>query len=62
MSLYLRILVGLVILHRSAIAFAQDSKELTPGYYVVVGAYAKSQEKMAQQYVEELRGKGNNAE
>ncbi len=62
MSLYLRILVGLVILHCYAIAFAQDSKELTPGYYIVVSAYAKSQQKMAQQYVEVLRGKGHNAE
>ena len=62
MSLYLRILVGLVILHCSAIAFAQDSKELTPGYYIVVSAYAKSQQKMAQQYVEVLKGKGHNAE
>ena len=62
MSLYPRILVGLVILHCSAIAFAQDSKELTPGYYLVVSAYAKSQQKMAQQYVEVLRGKGHHAE
>src|SRR6186713_1710668 len=62
MSLYLRILVGLVILHCSAITFAQDSKELTPGYYIVVSAYAKSKQKMAQQYVEVLRGKGHTAE
>ena len=62
MSLYLRILVGLVILHYSAIAFAQDSKELAPGYYIVVSAYAKSKQKMAQQYVEVLKGKGHNAE
>jgi outer membrane protein OmpA-like peptidoglycan-associated protein len=62
MNLYPRILVGLVILHCSSIAFAQDSKELTPGYYIVVSAYAKSQAKVAQQYVEALRGKGHNAE
>jgi len=62
MSLYLRILVGLVILHYSTIAFAQDSKELAPGYYVVVSAYAKSKQKMAQQYVEVLKGRGHHAE
>ena len=62
MSLYLRILVGLVILHYSTIAYAQDSKELAPGYYIVVSAYAKSKQKMAQQYVEVLKGKGHNAD
>jgi len=62
MSLYLRILVGLVILHCSVFAYAQDSKELAPGYYIVVSAYAKSKQKMAQQYVEVLKGKGHNAE
>jgi outer membrane protein OmpA-like peptidoglycan-associated protein len=61
MSPYLRILVGLVILHCYTIAFAQNSKELIPGYYIVVSAYAKSQQNMAQQYVEVLRGKGHNA-
>jgi len=61
MSLHLRILVGLVILHCYSIAFAQNSKELSPGYYIVVSAYAKSQEKKAQQYVEVLRGKGHDA-
>ena len=59
MSLYSRILVGLGILLFSATASSQDLKELTPGYYIVVSAYAKSQEKMAQQYVEVLREKGH---
>jgi outer membrane protein OmpA-like peptidoglycan-associated protein len=39
-------------------ASAQDSKELSPGYYVVVSAYAKSRENVAQNYVEVLRVKG----
>ncbi|RAV99868.1 OmpA family protein [Pseudochryseolinea flava] len=37
---------------------AQVSSELTPGYYVVVSAYAKSRENVAQNYVEVLRLKG----
>lgn len=41
--------------------FSQDSKELSPGYYVVVGAYAKSRENIAQNYVEVLRLKGYSA-
>ena len=36
----------------------QNPKELAPGYYVVVGAYAKSRENIAQNYVETLRLKG----
>jgi outer membrane protein OmpA-like peptidoglycan-associated protein len=39
-----------------------QSKELTPGYYVVVAAYAPSRESMAQKYVEELRKQGTTAE
>jgi len=43
-------------------AVSQDSKELTPGYYVVVGAYAKSRENVAQNYVEVLKLKGHTAD
>jgi outer membrane protein OmpA-like peptidoglycan-associated protein len=39
-------------------AFSQQSQELAPGYYVVVGAYAKSRENIAQNYAEVLRLKG----
>jgi outer membrane protein OmpA-like peptidoglycan-associated protein len=39
-----------------------QSKELTPGYYVVVAAYAPSRESAAQKYVEELRHQGTSAE
>ena len=56
-----KILLGLVILLISSKAFSQDSKELVAGYYVVVGAYAKSQEKMAQRYVDILTDKGRTA-
>jgi outer membrane protein OmpA-like peptidoglycan-associated protein len=38
--------------------FCQNSKELVPGYYVVVAAYAKSRENVAQNFVEVLRLKG----
>ncbi|HYG18302.1 MAG TPA: OmpA family protein [Ohtaekwangia sp.] len=38
--------------------FSQATRELRPGYYVVVGAYAKSRENVAQNYVEVLRLKG----
>jgi outer membrane protein OmpA-like peptidoglycan-associated protein len=39
-----------------------QSKELTPGYYVVVAAYAPSRESAAIRYVEELRQQGTSAE
>jgi outer membrane protein OmpA-like peptidoglycan-associated protein len=39
--------------------YSQDHKELTPGYYVVVGAYARSRENIAQNYVEVLKLKGH---
>lgn len=42
-------------------SFAQsERKELSPGYYVVVAAYAKSKENMAIMYVNSLRSKGYN--
>lgn len=43
-------------------AFSQTSKELPPGYYVVVGAYAKGRENVAQNYTESLRQKGFTAD
>lgn len=42
-------------------SFSQNSKELAPGYYVVVGAYARTRENVAQNYVEVLRLKGRQA-
>lgn len=45
----------------SGFMFSQNPKELAPGYYVVVGAYAKSRENIAQNYVETLRLKGRKA-
>ncbi|SHH93309.1 OmpA family protein [Chryseolinea serpens] len=41
--------------------FSQDSKELAPGYYVVINAYAPSRENVAQNYVEVLKMKGKEA-
>ncbi len=42
-------------------AICQQSIELKPGYYVVVSAYAKSRENVAQNYVELLKLKGYKA-
>ncbi|HEY9005141.1 OmpA family protein [Ohtaekwangia sp.] len=39
-----------------------QSKELAPGYYVVVGAYAPSREAVAQNYVNNLKLKGISAD
>jgi hypothetical protein len=50
------ILIGLLCY--SDRLLSQNSKELAPGYYVVVAAYAKSRENVAQNYVEVLRLKG----
>lgn len=50
------ILIGLLCY--SDPLFSQSSKELSPGYYVVVAAYAKTRENVAQNYVEVLRLKG----
>ncbi|HEY5917787.1 MAG TPA: OmpA family protein [Chryseolinea sp.] len=50
------ILIGLLCY--SDLLLSQNSKELAPGYYVVVAAYAESRENVAQNYVEVLRLKG----
>jgi outer membrane protein OmpA-like peptidoglycan-associated protein len=50
------ILIGLLCY--SDRLLSQNSKELAPGYYVVVAAYAKSRENVAQNYLEVLRLKG----
>ena len=42
----------------SSTLFAQNDNELAPGYYVVVGAYAKGRENIAQNYVEALTRRG----
>ncbi|MEO7991419.1 MAG: OmpA family protein [Chryseolinea sp.] len=57
---YLSFIVGLLSIFNPA--FSQVSNELKPGYYVVVSAYAKSRENVAQNYVELLKLKGYEAE
>jgi len=57
---FLLLFAALVCSHISV--FSQDSKELAPGYYVVIGAYAKTRENVAQNYIETLRLKGIKAE
>jgi outer membrane protein OmpA-like peptidoglycan-associated protein len=59
---YSRLLVSLGFLCFFTNAISQDLKELPPGYYVVVGAYAPSQERMARQYVDDLKTRGHDAE
>jgi outer membrane protein OmpA-like peptidoglycan-associated protein len=52
------LLIVTCFLSLSLPVFSQVSKELAPGYYVVVGAYAKARENMAQNYVEILKLRG----
>src|SRR5688572_21420124 len=52
------LLIVTCFLSLSPPVFSQVSKELAPGYYVVVGAYAKTRENMAQNYVEILKLRG----
>src|SRR6187549_1012987 len=56
---YLGFIVGLLSIFNTAAG--QVSNELKPGYYVVVSAYAKSRENVAQNYVELLKLKGYKA-
>jgi outer membrane protein OmpA-like peptidoglycan-associated protein len=41
--------------------YSQHSTELSPGYYIVVGAYAPSRENVAKNYTEVLNRRGMNA-
>ena len=56
---YFGFIVGLLSIYNPACS--QESNELKPGYYVVVSAYAKSRENVAQNYVELLKLKGYKA-
>lgn len=56
---YFGFIVGLLSIFKPACS--QESNELKPGYYVVVSAYAKSRENVAQNYVELLKLKGYKA-
>jgi outer membrane protein OmpA-like peptidoglycan-associated protein len=62
MSFCARVALILGIILISTCTYSQSSKELTPGYYIVVGAYARAQEKVARQYVEDLKAKGHTAD
>ncbi len=54
-------LVVILMLSLGSNVNAQHSTELTPGYYVVVGAYAPSRENVAQNYTEVLLRAGYDA-
>lgn len=58
MSLIRVALIVVLVCHASQL-FSQDSNELAPGYYVVIAAYAKSRENVAQNYIEVLKLKGH---
>lgn len=65
-SFLLRLTLLLVLLECAQVqqVFAQPASqtELAPGYYVVVGAYARSRGNIAQNYVETLNMRGHKAE
>ncbi len=44
------------------LAFAQNTKELVPGYYTIIGVYSGTREAYAQKYAEELKNKGLKAD
>ncbi|HKZ36851.1 MAG TPA: OmpA family protein [Chryseolinea sp.] len=62
MSICARVALTLGIILISTCTYSQSSKELTPGYYIVVAAYGRTQEKVARQYVEDLKAKGHTAD
>ncbi len=58
-SIKIALISGLMSI--SCLVFSQDNHELAPGYYVVVGAFAKSRQDAAQDYVATLKGNGHSA-
>jgi len=64
MTYYQRALLSIVLcLFIPHISFAQSTgKELVPGYYVVVAAYADTKEDLAQAYKDKLKTSGHDAE
>ncbi len=62
MNLRRRVVLALFLICLGTSSFSQtNQKELPPGYYVVVGAYAASRENIAQNYVEVLNREGHKA-
>lgn len=59
MIISIRVTLILALTFLSGKLFSQDSNELAPGYYVVVAAYAKARENVAQNYIEVLKLKGH---
>ncbi|MBA4053479.1 MAG: hypothetical protein C0490_02085, partial [Marivirga sp.] len=55
----IRVTLIIVLVCYAGQSFSQDFNELTPGYYVVVAAYAKSRENVAKNYIEVLKLKGH---
>lgn len=54
MKICSRLFLIVVMVLSAGVTLAQDRKELAPGYYVVVGAYAASRENVAQNYTDVL--------
>lgn len=59
MMKFIRVALIVALVSYTGQLFSQDSNELAPGYYVVVAAYAKSRENVAQNYIEVLKLKGH---
>ncbi|MFZ6011230.1 MAG: OmpA family protein [Bacteroidota bacterium] len=62
MKNFTKLFALLVLLCLGKVANAQHAKELDPGYYVVVGAYAPTRENVAQNYAEVLTRRGLKAD
>lgn len=64
-SLFLRLVLLFALIESGAtqqVNAQAVQNELAPGYYVVVGAYARTRANIAQNYVETLKMRGHNAE
>jgi outer membrane protein OmpA-like peptidoglycan-associated protein len=61
MKPYSYLVSALIVLLSCFNAFSQHQTELSPGYYIVVGAYAPARENVAQNYTEVLTRRGYNA-
>ncbi len=58
MKTFTWLLTGIFIACLTVSSFAQHPMELTPGYYVVVGAYSASRENVAKNFTEVLNRRG----
>lgn len=55
-------LLTIILCALVTLGYGQNAKELVPGYYTILGAYASGRESYAQKYVETLKSKGLQAD